>query len=130
MLDPDLIELFVRPLAQLQIRYLIGGSVAATIYGEPRFTNDIDMSVFLRTEDASRLREAYPSPEFYVPPVEIILAQIGQERGQFNIIHADTSLKADMFIARRDELESWAFRNVRKYPFDALNISLAPPEYV
>jgi len=40
MPEPDLIELFVGPLEQLQVRYLISGSVAAMLYGEPRVTHD------------------------------------------------------------------------------------------
>jgi hypothetical protein len=48
MLEPDLIELFVRPLERLQFRYVISGSVAAMLYGEPRVTHDIDFVVFLR----------------------------------------------------------------------------------
>ena len=130
MLEPDLIEMFVKPLEQLRVRYLISGSVAAMLYGEPRLTNDIDLIVFLRIEDLPRLREAYPSPEFYLPPLAAMAAEIGRERGQFNIIHSDTSLKADFYPAWQDEFHAWAFRHARPYPFDTTNITLAPPEYV
>jgi hypothetical protein len=46
MPEPDLIELFVQPLNQAGIRYLVSGSVASTLYGEPRVTHDIDFVVF------------------------------------------------------------------------------------
>jgi len=39
MPEPDLIELFARPLNDLGIRYLVSGSVAAMLYGEPRVTH-------------------------------------------------------------------------------------------
>ena len=42
MSDPSLIALFVRPLLRLRIPNLITGGVASGIYGEPRFTRDID----------------------------------------------------------------------------------------
>jgi hypothetical protein len=45
MPEPDLIALFAQPLNQAGIRYLIGGSVAAMLYGEPRVTHDIDLTV-------------------------------------------------------------------------------------
>jgi hypothetical protein len=51
MPEPDLIELFVRPLNDLGIRYLVSGSVAAMLYGEPRVTHDIDLVVFPRHND-------------------------------------------------------------------------------
>ncbi|HEV8423245.1 MAG TPA: hypothetical protein VGQ40_07865, partial [Chthoniobacterales bacterium] len=63
MLEPDLIELFVRPLDELGIRYLVSGSVAAMLYGEPRVTHDIDLVVFLRHNDIARLPTAFPPPE-------------------------------------------------------------------
>ncbi|MGH7950786.1 MAG: hypothetical protein ACREFE_02540 [Limisphaerales bacterium] len=131
MLEPDLIELFVRPLDRFQIRYLVSGSVAAMLYGEPRVTHDIDFVVFLRPQDVARLPETYPAPEFYLPPLEVVAAETAREhKGQFNVIHPDSGLKADFYTANRDELDAWAFRNVRQYTFGQTNIKLAPPEYV
>src|SRR6266704_6346100 len=65
MSEPDLIELFVGPLASESIRYLVSGSVAAMLYGEPRVTHDIDFVVFLRSTDIAKLPALYPPPEFY-----------------------------------------------------------------
>jgi len=130
MPEPDLIELFVRPLNDLEIRYLVTGSVAAMLYGEPRVTHDIDLVVFLRPADIARLPSAFPPPEFYVPPPEIIGAEISRERGSFNIIHADSALKADFYTVNRDEIDGWAFRNAKKYSIKGTTIGLAPAEYV
>ena len=131
MPEPDLIELFVRPLIRLEFRYLISGSVAAMLYGEPRVTHDIDFVVFLRSQDFARLPEAYPTPSFYVPPAEVIATEAARlTKGQFNIIHVDSGLKADFHTANRDELHGWAFRNVRRYTINGMAIQLAPPEYV
>ncbi len=131
MPEPDLIELFVRPLERLQFRYLVSGSVAAMLYGEPRLTHDIDFVIFLRSPDIGRLPEAYPAPDFYLPPPEVIATEAArQQRGQFNVIHADSGLKADFYTASRDELHAWAFRNVRQYSIEGQTIRLAPPEYV
>lgn len=61
----------------------------------------------------------------------MIAAEIARERGgQFNVIHADTSLKADFYPAVRNEFNAWAFRNVRQYDFKKTPVRLAPPEYV
>lgn len=45
MPEPELWLLFVRPLNPLGVRYLISGSVAAMLYGEPRLTHDVDFVV-------------------------------------------------------------------------------------
>lgn len=131
MLEPDLIELFAVPLNQAGIRYLVSGSVAAMLYGEPRVTHDIDFVVFLRAADATRLSAIYPPPQFYVPPAAVIGEEMARERrGHFNIIHTESGLKADFYPAGRDELHGWAFRQARHYQIGGNNIALAPPEYV
>lgn len=131
MPEPDLIELFVGPLASAGIRYLVSGSVAAMLYGEPRVTHDIDFVVFLRSADIAKLPMLYPAPEFYVPPLEVVAVEVArQQHGCFNVIHADTALKADFFTANRDEFHAWAFRNLKQYTARGMAICLAPPEYV
>jgi hypothetical protein len=131
MSEPDLIQLFAEPLNRLGLRYLVSGSVAAMLYGEPRVTHDIDFVIFLRLDDVSRLSAVYPPPEFYVPPADVIATELARERrGHFNVIHADSGLKADFYPANRDELHGWAFRNARRYSIRNTSIVLAPPEYV
>jgi hypothetical protein len=131
MSDPDLIQLFVGPLSSEGIRYLVSGSVAAMLYGEPRVTHDIDLVVFLRADQIARLPHIYPHPEFYVPPTEVVAAEVMRERrGHFNVIHVDSALKADFYTANRDEFQAWAFRNARRYDVSGISITLSPPEYV
>ncbi len=131
MAEPDLIELFARPLAQGNFRYFISGSVAAMLYGEPRVTLDIDFVVFLRSADLAILPQLYPAPDFYVPPFEVIAVEVARERrGHFNVIHSGSGLKADFYTANRDELHAWAFRRIQQYSVGGLSVSLAPPEYV
>jgi len=131
MPEPDLIELFVRPLERLQIRYVLTGSVAAMLYGEPRVTHDIHLVVFLTTADILRLTEAYPLAEFYVPPIEVLMTEATRTpKGQFNVIHIGSALKGDFHTANRDAFHAWAFRNARRYSIAGLSIRLAPPEYV
>ena len=131
MPETELFLLFIRPFNRAAIRYLIGGSVAATFYGEPRLTNDVDFVIFLRHTDLARLLEIFPSPGFYVPPVEIIAEQMARPAGgHFNVIHEDTGFKADFYLAGRDELNAWGFRNSRKMEYRGEPIIVAPPEYV
>jgi hypothetical protein len=127
----ELFLLFVRPLNRSGIRYVIGGSVAAIFYGEPRLTNDVDVVVFLRDSDIERLLGIFPQPEFYLPPPEVILNEVRRPaRGQFNIIHVETTFKADVYLTGRDEFNAWAFRNKRPVEFEGETLVFAPPEYV
>ena len=131
MPTPDLVLLFVRPLNRAGIRYIVSGSVAAIIYGEPRLTHDVDFVVFLNDADIQRLVEVFPAADFYLPPVETIAAEARrEERGHFNIIHHGTGFKADCYMTGRDELHAWAFRLKRPVLFEGETVMLAPPEYV
>ncbi len=131
MPEPELCLLFVRPLNQLGVRYIVSGSVAAILYGEPRLTHDVDFVVFLRGEDIRRLSEMFPAPEFHVPSPEVIAAEVARVRkGHFNLIHSDTGFKADFYTAGRDELHAWAFRHARRLEYRGEPVVVAPPEYV
>lgn len=131
MLEPDLFLLFVRPLNRAGIRYVVSGSVAAIFYGEPRVTHDVDCIVFLNAIDIKKIFEFFPETDFYLPPVEAVLAEIAREKnGHFNLIHRDTGFKADFYPTGRDELNAWAFRSKRSMEFEGEAIMLASPEYV
>ncbi len=131
MPEAELSLRFLRPLNRLGIRYIVGGGVAAILYGEPRFTNDLDLVAFLRPDDIPRLIKAFPTPEFYVPPPDVNAAEIARpEKGQFNLIHADTGFKADIYTTGGNDFSAWAFRNAGKTEFAGETITLAPPEYV
>src|SRR2546425_11971890 len=55
MPEADLFLLLVRPLSRAGMRYIIGGSLAATFYGEPRLTHDVYFVVFLNSNDIQQL---------------------------------------------------------------------------
>jgi hypothetical protein len=129
--EPDLIALFVHPLEDAGIRYMISGSVAAMLYGEPRVTHDVDLVVFLRTDDIQKLPAIFPASDFYLPPADVIAREAARDqRGHFNGIHQASGLKADFYTVNRDELHGWGFRHQKAYIIGGRNITLAPPEYV
>lgn len=131
MPEPELFLLFVRPLNRAGIRYVVGGSVAAIFYGEPRLTHDVDFIVFLNHDDLRLLREAFPASDFYVPPLETMLQEMAREHsGHFNLIHRNTGFKADLYPTGRDEMNAWAFRGKRAVEYEGDTVMLAPPEYV
>lgn len=81
MPEPELSLLFVRPLNRLGVRYIVSGSVAAILYGEPRMTHAVDFVVFLRPEDIAHLQRVFPNPEFYVPPSDVIALEVATPTG-------------------------------------------------
>ena len=131
MPDPDLITLFVHPLRGLNIRYMISGSVAAMLFGEPRMTHDIDLVVFLDDAAIAGLPTVFAPPTFYLPPPEIMTVEARRERrGHFNVIHLPSGLKADFYLSNRDQLHHWAITRTLQFEVEGVAVTLAPPEYV
>jgi len=123
--------LFVRPLATANIPYFITGGLATVIYGEPRFTRDIDLVLGVRPFHAERFETLWPEAQFYVPPLESLKEEIARSRyGHFNIIHIASGLTADCYVAGDDPLHEWAFERLRSFAVDDLRITVAPVEYV
>lgn len=128
---PDPFAPFVDPLERLGFPYCITGSVAASIFGEPRLTADIDIVLLLRVGDIAALRAAFPAAEYYVPPEETLRIELSRSsRGTFNLIHHASQFKADIYLAARDSLHAWALENRRRIRLDRGEAWVAPPEYV
>ena len=128
---PELHRRIIAPLAALSIPYMVTGGVAAIVYGEPRLTNDVDIVVRLAPADARRLRTAYPTGEYYVPPVETLDEEASRgSGGHFNVLHLPTAMRGDFYVAGDDELAAWGLERRRRIPLDAEEMWLAPIEYV
>lgn len=82
-------------LDRLGIPYVVGGSLASSILGEPRATVDVDLAVRLREADVPRLVEALEG-DFYVSREA---AQEAVRRGSsFNAVHLESVQKMDFFV--------------------------------
>jgi hypothetical protein len=87
-MEADLLRLY-RLLAGTGLPCMIGGGVAAILYGEPRTTLDIDIAITCAPADAERIAAAFTDPRFYVPPIEVIRREIRRgAKGSFNIMTA------------------------------------------
>jgi hypothetical protein len=127
----DLFSIFTSRLATAGVEYMVTGSVAGMIYGEPRLTHDVDVVVVLAPGEVDRLAAAFPDQEFYFPPREVVFVEVQRgQRGHFNIIHHETGFKADIYVAGDDPLHAWAMQKRRALTVSGQTFWLAPPEYV
>jgi hypothetical protein len=82
---------------KLGVPYLIGGSLASTLYGMVRTTQDSDIIAEMRPEHIQPFVSALEA-DFYVD--REMIAESIQRNSSFNIIHHDTMFKVDVFIPR------------------------------
>ena len=95
----------------LEVEYLVGGSVASSVFGEPRQTLDADLVARLFGRHARPLVETL-AEEFYadLPAIESAI----QTQGSFNLIHLETVTKVDVFVRWRDPFGQSQFARRQK----------------
>lgn len=128
---PEPLAPFLEPLERLGLPYCVTGSVAASVYGEPRLTADIDVVLLLKISDIAAFRSAFPDSACTVPPDETLQLELAREsRGMFNLIHHASQFKADIYLAGQDPSHAWALAHRRRISLGESGAWIAPPEYV
>jgi len=112
----ELLLFVVGCFEKLKIPYLVTGAIASIAYGEPRFTNDIDVVVDMSLPHIDAFKSYFPENEFYLD-VDSMRVAINR-RDQFNIIHPESGLKVDVIIPKRDDFDLSRFARIKK-----LNVS-------
>jgi len=88
--------------SQLNIKCIVGGSVASSLHGIPRATQDVDVVVQLFPNQVSKL-VAILNEQFYVDQNAVVEAVA--RSSSFNVIHLETMYKVDVFVCGDDELK-------------------------
>ncbi len=89
-----------RTFDDLSIRYAVGGSLASSIHGLPRATQDVDILAEIAVRHVEALANALGN-DFYVD-VAMIRDAI-ERRASFNVVEFATMFKADIFLPSHDD---------------------------
>jgi len=85
----------------LGVVWLVGGSVASSLLGEPRATDDVDLVADLRLQHiepfCARLGDTY-----YVD--QDVVRWAVKTRRTFNVIHFESTIKVDIYCSTNDPL--------------------------
>ena len=129
MKQVDLLSHAIHVLEEMGVGYMLVGSYASGVLGEPRLTLDIDVVIKLVPEDIPVLARAFPGPEFYFDPTAA--HDVMQHGGTFNVIHPSSGNKID-FIGYQES--SWSrqqlYNRRRTRILDDLEAYIASPEDV
>jgi len=114
-------------LDQLEIRYVLVGSLASSIHGLYRSTADIDILADVKSAQVLPLLEKMQS-SFYVD--EKTMREAVTEQRSFNAIHLDSVFKVDIFIPKHDEFAQAQLgrRQLRKLPESESEVYIATAE--
>jgi hypothetical protein len=112
LLDPVQVTVKVTAaLEKLGVPYLIGGSLASTLHGMVRTTQDSDIIAELSAEHIQPFIQSLQD-EFYLD--DEMIAEAVAHRASFNIIHRESMFKVDVFIPRQRLFEKMQFSRARR----------------
>jgi len=125
------LKLILDKLEAAEIPYCIVGGLAAIAYGRPRLTLDADLVIALTPALITAIVESFPPEDFYLPPEEVLLAEVQREsRGHFNILHQHSALRADCYLPGTSRLARWELENRRNLEAPFGNFWFAPAESI
>jgi hypothetical protein len=106
----------VRALERMGVRYYVGGSIASSLHGEPRATNDADLIAVFGLEDGARLQKELGS-RFYVDPEDFKHAVMTDR--SFNLIDEVELAKVDVFCVQVEGYQAQALARAVKLELEA-----------
>jgi hypothetical protein len=113
MSQVDLLRHVVSILEEGGIEYMITGSIASSLHGEPRATHDLDVVIEIRDADVPVVLAAFPQPQFYVDGGAI--REAIRTGGMFNVIDVTEGDKVDFWMLTDEPFDRSRFsRRIRE----------------
>lgn len=104
---------------KLEIPYMLSGSMAMISYAMMRMTNDIDIVIEAKSEDAEKIIKEFEA-DYYVPQNRVKDAIYSQN--MFNLLHQTKIVKIDCVLRKDSEFQKLAFSNRRKIKFTEFDV--------
>ncbi|HEY2840217.1 MAG TPA: hypothetical protein VGJ26_13765 [Pirellulales bacterium] len=126
MSQSELLKKTALALARMEAPYMLTGSLASSLQGEPRSTHDIDIVVELAPSKIDALLAEFPPPEYYVD--RTAMEQAIARRGMFNVIDVLQGDKVDFWILTDGDFDQSRFRRRVSIDFKGETIFVSAPE--
>jgi len=122
----ELLKRIVRLLDETGIEYMITGSVASSMQGEPRSTHDIDIVTAIEKSQASKLTELIMDDKYYMDSESVIKAIDNQK--MFNLIDMETGDKIDFWILTDSAFDKSRFSRRIDEEIEGIKVAVSSPE--
>ena len=107
----EVLKEFSRILESLGIKYAIGGSLASSVYGQVRFTQDADIMLEPFGQKADIFYEKIQE-HFYIS--KEAMQNAIKLKSSFNVIHLKTAFKIDIFVSKATAFDCQVFQRAAK----------------
>lgn len=128
MSQQELLKRVIHAPEAAGVDYMLTGSLASSLQGEPRSTHDIDLVIAVPPpgdEFAEQLATAFPSPAFHLDKESVKAAVRSGEN--FNLIDVNEGDKVDFWILTAEPFDQCRFNRkyVEEFAGTALQVSRA-----
>jgi hypothetical protein len=124
--EQSLLKRVVEALDKAGVGYLLSGSLASSLQGEPRATHDIDLVVDMRPADVGRVVGALAGPGIYLD--ERAVADAVDRRSMFNLLDSTTGDKVDFWLLKDEAFDRERFARRLEVEAMGLTLSVSTPE--
>lgn len=97
----ELFERVIPVLEKAQVPYMVTGSVASSVHGKSRSTNDVDIVIAPSPDQLQQIVSELQALNFYADQMQTSLAL--KERSQFNAIDNVSTWKIDFIFAEQTD---------------------------
>jgi hypothetical protein len=111
-----------------EIPYMLTGSIASSMYGVPRATNDIDIVVAPNRQQLLSLVQLFKRLGLTVEPN--IALQALKTRNMFNVIDFQRGLKVDLIVRKERDFSVMEFDRRETHEVEGMRLTIATPEDV
>jgi hypothetical protein len=126
MSQQDLLKRIVGALEISGCQYMVTGSYASSLQGEPRLTHDITLVVLIPSGAAETLIGHFPAPEFHLDGDQMKAAL--RERTMFSVLHVPEGDKVDFWMLTSDPFDESRFRRKLRERVLGMDLVVSAPE--
>jgi len=126
MSQSELLRKVVAALEATGTPYMLTGSYASSLQGEPRLTHDIDLVIAIAPAAVRSLIAAFPAPDYYLDESAVIEAIA--RKGQFNLLDITAGDKVDFWLLTDDAFDQSRFSRRYIEEFEGQQLHVSRPE--
>jgi hypothetical protein len=126
MSQQELLAKVTNTLAEAGVAYMVTGSLASSLQGQPRSSHDVDLVVALNEKHAAAMLLAFPPPRYYLS--ESAMAAAIAKRQMFNLLDVTGGEKIDFWMLTDEPFDRARFGRRQPDEIDEVPVYVSSPE--
>lgn len=126
MSQQKLLSEVVAALNECGIPYMVTGSIASSLFGEPRATHDVDLVVELERRHVDELLRRFAEPDYFLQRSSMMEAI--SHGSMFNLLSIEDGDKVDFWLLTDDPFDSSRFDRRLSKTVMGVDVWISSPE--